>query len=67
MKSAMDLWREERHDWDAKAGACETGRVCNHWAQMIFPSTTKLGCGINRKGKGNTKAVLVCTYEPARP
>ncbi len=67
VKGAVDLWREERRDWDTKAGTCDPGRACNHWAQMIFTSTTKVGCGVNRKGKGSTKAVLVCTYDTARP
>jgi len=67
VQSAVDLWREERRDWDKKTGTCGDGHSCNHWAQIIFPSTTKVGCGINRKGKGSTKAVLVCTYDPAKP
>ena len=66
IKTALDTWRLEKSDWDSKSGACETGHVCSHWAQMIAPATTKIGCGINRKGKGTSKAVVVCLYDPAR-
>jgi hypothetical protein len=64
---ALDTWRQEKSDWDSKTGACENGRVCSHWEQMTAPATTKIGCGIDRSGKGTSKAVLVCLYDPPRP
>ena len=67
VKTALDTWRQEKSDWDAKTGACENGRVCSHWAQMIAPATTKMGCGISRKGKGTSRSVMVCLYDPPRP
>ena len=66
VRTVLRLWREERRNWDAKSGTCETGRICNNWAQMVNSATTRFGCGINRKGTGTSKAILVCSYDPPR-
>ena len=66
IKTVLGLWREERRNWDSKSSTCETGRICNNWAQMVNTATTRFGCGINRKGTGNTKAFFVCTYDAPR-
>ena len=61
---AIDQWEDEAHHWKNKTGACESGKACTHYTQMVWRSTTKIGCAINRNLSGRWKLMLVCNYDP---
>lgn len=63
--SVIDRWLAERANWNNTAGTCAAGKVCTHYTQMVWRTTTKIGCGVNRNATGKWKAVLVCNYDPA--
>jgi pathogenesis-related protein 1 len=63
-------WWDEKQFWNNSAKACEPGKVCGHYTQMVWRATTEIGCGLNRKSsalgsqwQGNS-AYLACTYNP---
>jgi uncharacterized protein YkwD len=62
---AADRWEDEDHNWNNKTATCESGKTCTHYTQMVWRTTTKIGCAINRQGSGKWKLMLVCNYDPA--
>ena len=62
---AFKQWMLEKSYWDNDLGACQTGKVCTHYTQIVWKKTTKVGCGINRNAKGKWKTLVVCNYDPA--
>jgi pathogenesis-related protein 1 len=61
---APDRWEDEEHNWNNKAATCESGKTCTHFVQMVWRSTTKIGCAVNRQVSGKWKLMLVCNYDP---
>lgn len=62
--AAVDWWMKEKAFWDNTAGACQAGKVCTHYTQMVWKSTAQVGCGINRNASGKYKVILVCNFNP---
>ncbi len=62
---AVDKWEDEEHHWNNKTATCESGKVCTHYTQLVWRSTTKIGCTVNRQVSGKWKLMLVCNYDPA--
>ena len=59
----VQLWMDEKKDYDLKSGACAGGKVCGHYTQMVWNKSTKVGCGATQcPGMG---LYLVCDYTPA--
>lgn len=65
VSKAPDAWEDEEHHWNNKTGTCDSGKICTHYTQMVWRSTTKIGCAANRKAPGNWKLIIVCNYDPA--
>jgi pathogenesis-related protein 1 len=62
---AVDGWGKEQAFWDNHAGACQAGKTCTHFTQVVWKKTTQVGCGINTAMTGKFKIMLVCNYDPA--
>ena len=67
-KKAVTKWYAEEANWDYAASA---GKGTGHFTQVVWKSTTKLGCGIascpNIDMGGKTwpdVAYIVCRYSP---
>ena len=63
-------WIDEKQFWDAGKQICAAGKVCGHYTQMVWKTSTDIGCGIIRNGnsigaeyKGQV-SYIVCTYNP---
>lgn len=63
-------WIDEKQFWDAGKQICATDKVCGHYTQMVWKTSTDIGCGIVRNGnslgaafKGQV-SYIVCTYNP---
>ncbi|MBV9241412.1 MAG: hypothetical protein JO314_05320 [Acidobacteria bacterium] len=65
VKKAIDRWEDEHHNWTNKTGACATGKTCTHYTQMVWKSTGRIGCAINRNTTGKWKLMFVCNYDPS--
>ena len=63
--SALASWVNEKQFWNNQTGSCAAGKTCTHYTQMLWRSTTKIGCGLIRNGPLTWKTFLVCNYDPA--
>lgn len=61
---AISGWIDERADYDAAANLCRSGRVCGHYTQVVWRTTTDVGCGLARTADSR-REVWVCHYSPA--
>lgn len=55
------MWVGERRHYDAARNSCAPGQVCGHYTQVVWRSTTHVGCGMATCG---TAEVWVCNYTP---
>lgn len=63
--SVVKRWMLEKPNWDNDTATCTAGKVCTHYAQIMWRNTKSIGCGINRSATGKWKAMVVCNYDPA--
>ncbi len=55
----VSQWVDEKADYDHETHSCSG--VCGHYTQVVWSSTTTLGCGMATCGQGQ---VWVCNYDP---
>lgn len=60
-KQVVAAWTGESASYDAATHTCASGQVCGHYTQVVWSSTTKLGCGMASCG---AQQVWVCNYDP---
>jgi len=66
---ALALWADEAANYDYANNACSG--VCGHYTQLVWRSTTQVGCGLKvcTTGspfgpRGSTWTMIVCDYRP---
>lgn len=57
-------WLDEGQFWNNQTATCKEGEICGHYTQIVWRTTTQIGCGINRKTPGEYKQFFVCNYSP---
>ncbi|XP_065125082.1 peptidase inhibitor 15-like [Paramisgurnus dabryanus] len=67
---AMLDWFEENRDYDFDSNSCNEGKMCGHYTQMVWATSTKIGCAAHLcetiEGLNFKKAtLLVCDYYPS--
>ena len=62
-KKVVDDWGSERADYDYKNNSCAKGKICGHYTQVVWKSTTTVGCAI-AVCEGSREQVWVCQYQP---
>lgn len=60
---AVDGWGGEKADFDHAANRCAPGKVCGHYTQLVWKSTSELGCG--KAVCPDSSQIWVCNYRPA--
>lgn len=62
MTQMLNLWIEERDDYEGSSNTCRIDNGCLHYTQMVWRNTTQIGCGVAPHERyGN---VMVCNYSP---
>jgi pathogenesis-related protein 1 len=56
-------WSREKVDYNFAANTCASGKVCGHYTQMVWKSTTEIGCG--KAVCPDHSQIWVCHYKPA--
>ncbi|PRP83607.1 scp-like family protein [Planoprotostelium fungivorum] len=71
LSGAVNSWNSEEANYDCNTNTCASGEVCGHFTQVVWRSTTAVGCGWAACTTGspftgfpNWKFV-VCDYSPA--
>ena len=64
-------WAAEAADYDYASNTCAPGKVCGHYTQIVWRSTTSLGCVLHTCAGGTPPPgfpgswdYLVCDYAP---
>jgi hypothetical protein len=59
--AVTDAWGNEVADYNLQAHTCADGKVCGHFTQVVWSTTTTLGCG---KASNGDTIYWVCNYKP---
>ncbi|MBB5020128.1 uncharacterized protein YkwD [Chitinivorax tropicus] len=61
-EAVIKLWADEKPDYSFVTRNCAPNKACGHYTQIIWKSTTTVGCG---RAQCNTQEIWVCNYLPA--
>lgn len=62
-KKVVADWIGERADYDYKNNSCAKGKMCGHYTQVIWKTTTAVGCAV-AVCDDTLEQVWVCRYQP---
>ncbi len=62
-RAVVQAWYDEVRWYDYESNSCEEGEMCGHYTQVIWNTTTKLGCAV--MACDDRSQVWVCEYAPA--
>ena len=61
---AVALWAAEKASYDRPSNTCAAGRICGHYTQIVWRTTTKVGCAQNDCPGLQYGSSIVCNYAP---
>jgi pathogenesis-related protein 1 len=61
--NVVDAWGSEKADYDYRQNQCTPGKMCGHYTQMVWRTTTAVGCAM-AVCQDDTQ-VWACQYQPA--
>ena len=59
----VKAWADEVEDYDYDSNTCEPGRQCGHYTQIVWSTTTIVGCASRRCAQ--CPEIWMCNYDPA--
>ncbi|KAM1482949.1 hypothetical protein EV1_034622 [Malus domestica] len=60
--AAVNLFVSEKADYNYNSNTCAAGKVCGHYTQVVWRSSTRLGCAKVWCNNGGT--FIGCNYDP---
>ncbi|CAK9145000.1 unnamed protein product [Ilex paraguariensis] len=61
-KAAVDLWVQEKADYDYNSNNCTEWKMCGHYTQVVWRESVRLGCA--RVQCNNSWWFVTCNYDP---
>jgi pathogenesis-related protein 1 len=62
-QQVVDSWASEKADYDYANNSCAPGKMCGHYTQIVWRTTTTVGCAMAVCEDTRTQ-VWVCQYQP---
>ncbi|KAM9817470.1 C-type lectin domain family 18 member A-like [Neosynchiropus ocellatus] len=62
--SVIDGWFEEGEDFHYQSGRCRENRTCHHYTQLVWATSSKVGCASAVCLRGEPLTMFVCAYYP---
>ncbi|MQL77605.1 hypothetical protein Taro_010015 [Colocasia esculenta] len=59
---AVKAWVDERQHYNCWSNSCASGKVCGHYTQVVWSSSTRIGCA--RVKCSNGGIFITCNYSP---
>jgi pathogenesis-related protein 1 len=59
----VDSWGSEKTDYDYANNRCKAGKMCGHYTQIAWRTTTTVGCAM-AMCEDTQEQVWVCQYQP---
>jgi pathogenesis-related protein 1 len=59
---AVGAWVDEKKWYNYANNSCSPGQDCTHYTQIVWRTTTKVGCAIIKCNSGDT--FITCNYYP---
>ncbi|CAI0448631.1 unnamed protein product [Linum tenue] len=59
---AVELWADEKANYDYKSNTCAAGKICGHYTQVVWKDTLEVGCAKVKCPGGGT--LISCNYDP---
>ncbi|CAI0443865.1 unnamed protein product [Linum tenue] len=60
---AVAMWVGERADYDYNSNGCAPGKQCGHYTQVVWRSSTGIGCA-KANCSGGRGTFVICSYNP---
>ena len=61
--NATTSWGSEKEDYTYASNTCAPGKVCGHYTQVVWNTSTEVGCG--KAICSDKSQVMACQYTPA--
>jgi len=61
-QKVVDSWGSEVKDYDYTHNSCTPGKMCGHYTQVVWKSTSRVGCAF-AVCESSSDQVWVCQYE----
>ena len=61
---AVSAWAGEAVNYHYDTNTCDTNQVCGHYTQVVWRTTTKLGCALHNCAGLKYPSTIVCDYGP---
>ncbi|MBC2899404.1 hypothetical protein CFC21_112312 [Triticum aestivum] len=61
--SAVTMWTDEKQFYDYATNTCATNKVCGHYTQVVWRSSTSIGCA-RVVCDSNRGVFIICNYSP---
>jgi len=62
-QEVVQAWYDEIADYDYETNSCQEGKMCGHFTQVVWNTTTEVGCAAF--ACDDRSQVWVCEYAPA--
>ncbi len=59
----VDDWASERKNYNYKSNSCAEGKMCGHYTQVVWKTTTTVGCAM-AVCEDSRDQIWVCRYQP---
>jgi len=63
--ASVDSWYSEVKDYHYEVISYDNYAKFGHYTQLVWNSTTRIGCGIKTDCPGTWRTIIVCNYAPA--